>query len=151
MLRQKISVVNDKALELFGYSKDELLNQPIELLVPEASRGVHVGLRNSFLENSSVKHMRESIELSAQTKSGQMVPVSIRFSPLSTMGHGQYVLASIKDNSALNDTLREQAEALKQAELVNRMAVNRELKMIELKKEVNDLLRRLGSDPKYEI
>jgi hypothetical protein len=31
------------------------------------------------------------------------------------------------------------------------MAVNRELKMIELKKEVNDLLRRLGSDPKYEI
>ena len=147
----RISVANDKALELFGYARDELLGKPIEVLVPEATRGVHVGLRNSFLENASVRHMRESLELSAQTKNGELVPVSIGLSPLSTMGRGEYILASIRDNSVLNNALREQAEALKQAELFNKMAVNRELKMVELKKEVNDLLKQAGSEPKYEV
>ncbi len=146
----KICVVNDKALDLFGYTREELIGSSVEILVPEAKRGVHVGLRNGFLENSSVRNMRESIELTAQKKSGDMVPVSVGLSPLSTMGHGEYVLASVKDNSALNAALREQEEALKQAELFNKMAVNRELKMVELKKEVNDLLERLGSEPKYE-
>jgi PAS domain S-box-containing protein len=146
-----ISVVNDKALELFGYARDELLGHSIEMLVPEAARGVHVGLRNIFLKNASVRHMRESIQLSAQTKNGEMVPVSIGLSPLSTMGRGEYILASIRDNSVLNNALREQAEALQQAELFNKMAVNRELKMIELKKEINGLLKQSGSEPKYEV
>ncbi|MFT6057832.1 MAG: hypothetical protein ACJAS2_002123, partial [Pseudohongiellaceae bacterium] len=56
-----------------------------------------------------------------------------------------------RDNSVLNNALREQAEALQQAELFNKMAVNRELKMIELKKEINDLLKQSGSEPKYEV
>ena len=95
--------------------------------------------------------MRESIELTTQTKNGELVPVSVGLSPLATMGHGELVLASVKDNTLLTTALQEQQEALKQAELFNKMAVNRELKMVELKEEINDLLKRLGEDPKYEV
>ena len=51
----KIVVVNDKALELFGYARDELLDNSIEILVPEEKRAAHIGFRNAFLANSSVK------------------------------------------------------------------------------------------------
>jgi len=40
---------------------------------------------------------------------------------------------------------------VRQAEFINKMTIDRELKMIELKKEINDLLEEAGKEPKYQV
>jgi hypothetical protein len=42
-------------------------------------------------------------------------------------------------------------KTMKQAQQFNKMAIDRELRMIELKKEINELLKKIGEEPKYAI
>ena len=44
----QIVMVNAQSEKLFGYARDEMLGQPIEILVPERFRGKHPGLRTAF-------------------------------------------------------------------------------------------------------
>src|SRR5688500_20192822 len=44
----RIEMVNAQAEQVFGYARDEMLGQPVEMLVPERFRGQHAGLRSSF-------------------------------------------------------------------------------------------------------
>jgi len=97
-----IRMVNSLAEDLFGYSKDEMVGNAIEMLVPEALRGGHPALRNAFIASASVRQMQSSNDLMAQTKSGELLAVSIGLSPMETSKDGQFVMASIRDNSALH-------------------------------------------------
>ena len=94
----KIAVVNRQVETLFGYSTDELVGQSIEVLIPTRFRQGHVGLRNHFAQQPSVRGMADDRDLWALTKSGAEVPVSIRLSPISTE-FGMMVAASIRDVS----------------------------------------------------
>lgn len=57
---------------------------------------------------------------------------------------------SLTDLTEIKTFQRHLEEKNKQLETFNSVAVGRELKMIDLEKEVNDLLRELGRDPKYK-
>ena len=46
-----IEMVNAQTERVFGYSRDELLGKPVEMLVPERYRSNHPGLRTSFFAN----------------------------------------------------------------------------------------------------
>ena len=58
------------------------------------------------------------------------------------------VCNDITESKQAEDNLRENLDEL---EKFNSLAVGRELRMIELKQEINDLLKALGKDPEYEI
>ena len=53
----KITLVNQQIEKSFGYNRDELLGQPIEMLVPERFRGHHLGYRNGFMAEPSTRSM----------------------------------------------------------------------------------------------
>ncbi|HEX4910992.1 MAG TPA: CHASE domain-containing protein, partial [Permianibacter sp.] len=94
-----IEWLNPQAESLFGYSKDELQNQPMELLLPERYRQQHVGFRLAFQQAPSPRQMGSGRELFARRKDGSEVPVEIGLSPVHT-DDGIKTIGSIIDLTA---------------------------------------------------
>lgn len=75
---------NAAAEILFGYPRAEVLGRSVELLVPEAGRGVHVQHRAVYEEDPRKRHMGMHLDLKARHKSGAEIPVEISLAPRMT-------------------------------------------------------------------
>jgi PAS domain S-box-containing protein len=100
-----IVIANGLAEKMFGYSREELIGRPIELLVPERFRGGHVGYRTNYFREPRTRPMGEGRELAGRRKDGTEFTVEISLSPLHT-DEGVLVISIIRDT-----TQRRQAEA----------------------------------------
>jgi PAS domain S-box-containing protein len=90
--------MNSQAQELFGYTREELLGQKVEMLVPEAYRGQHRQHRQHFADQPKTRRMGADLDLSGRRRNGSEFPVEISLSPLSTE-NGTIVLSAIRDIS----------------------------------------------------
>lgn len=93
-----IQLVNQQMVNLFGYSREEIIGQPVELLIPPDLRSKHMNHRAGFVADSRVRPMGMGIELRAIRKNGSNFPVEISLSPIQTV-QGLLVSASIRDIS----------------------------------------------------
>ncbi|HEX3662447.1 MAG TPA: PAS domain S-box protein [Acidobacteriaceae bacterium] len=89
-------LVNQVAEEMFGYSRDELLGQSVDLLVPDVVRAHHRGYRNGYLEHPRTRPMGSGLELHGRRRDGTLFPVEISLSPIQTE-NGVHVTAVIRD------------------------------------------------------
>jgi len=94
--RGTIVLVNRETERLFGYTRDELIGQSIELLVPKRSRQSHPISRQEFLNDPQARAMGAGRDLSGLHKNGTEFPVEIGLNPLET-DEGFFVLASVVD------------------------------------------------------
>lgn len=93
----QITLANLQAEKTFGYSREELLGRPIEMLVPERLQSGYRDFRHGYLCHPQARPMgAERRELFGRRKDGSEVPVEIGLSPIHT-SNGPLVLASIVD------------------------------------------------------
>jgi PAS domain S-box-containing protein len=92
----KIKLVNSQAEKLFGFQRNELINQGVERLIPNRHKEHHAGFRNLFFSNPETKAMGVGRELFAMRKDQSEFPVEIGLNPIETPD-GSMVLAAIID------------------------------------------------------
>src|ERR1039458_4452032 len=90
--------VNSQAQELFGYEREELIGQKVEMLVPDRYRGQHHHHREDFAQAPKTRRMGADLDLYGRRRNGSEFPVEISLSPVST-GKGALVLSAIRDMS----------------------------------------------------
>jgi len=113
----RITLVNRQTERLFGYQREELLGQPIEVLVPERFHRGHVGHRDGYLGDPGVREMGAGLQLYGRRKDRSEFPVEISLSPLVT-DQGTLVSAAVRDITGRKQV----EEALRQATLVAEQA-----------------------------
>jgi PAS domain S-box-containing protein len=77
---------NLKSVEMFGYQRDELLGQPIEILLPPLLRSAHTGHRQAYFENPRPRPMGHGLELKATRRDQSQFPVEISLSYVERAG-----------------------------------------------------------------
>ena len=108
----RIVMANRQVERLFGYSHDELLGRPVEVLVPGRFRPAHERHRAAFAAQPEVRPMGAGRDLAGVRKDGTEFPVEIGLNPLET-DEGPMVLASIVDISGQQALERQLAHAEK--------------------------------------
>ena len=109
-----IDFASAHAEQLFGYRREELLGQPIELLVPERLRGTHVELRDQYSSNPTARPMAPGRELCARRKDGSEFLADIMLGPIE-LGRDRLVFTVIRDiteRRRAEHTIRERTRTL---------------------------------------
>jgi PAS domain S-box-containing protein len=111
-----ILFANATSLALFGYSREQLVGQSIEMLIPERLRFRHGAHVAGFLRDPTAREMgARIIDLFARRSDGTEFPAGIRLAPIHD-GEKTFVAAAIRDMTerrAINDALvaaREEAD-----------------------------------------
>ena len=126
----RIVLLNAVAEKIFGYTRAELLGQPLELLIPSDLRSRHELHRSAYCSSPTTRPMGSGLDLYAQRKDGSCLPVEISLSPVKS-DEGFRVSAIVRDVSerkqteqriqALHESFaRELSTANQQLELRNR-------------------------------
>lgn len=125
----RILYTNGKLEELFGYRAEELINQPVEVLVPERFRATHALHRDDYDRNPHLRPMGSGMDLAGRHQDGTEFPIEAGLSFV-RLGDEQFVIATIVDISR-----RKQAADLLEHRVEER---TREL---ERRRQVSDGLR----------
>ena len=111
-----IGLTNELIAQQFGYTREEVTGQPIEMLIPERFRASHIRSRTNFFASLGSRTMGRGRELFGQRKDGTEFPVEVALTPMITE-EGPFTLATVVDI-----TERKQAqEALMKSEARNRL------------------------------
>ncbi len=110
----RIVMVNRQTELLFGYSRQELVGQPVELLIPESMRKTYMEVRHQFIQAPEARRLGDNRELFGRHRDGRLLPVEVGLSPLRS-GEEQLVQAVVTDighRKAAERRLRDQANEL---------------------------------------
>jgi PAS domain S-box-containing protein len=137
----RIVLLNAVAEKVFGYSRDELLGQPVELLIPFDLRGRHEHHRSAYSSHPTTRPMGSGLDLYAQRRDGVRFPVEISLSPVKSEG-GMRVSVIIRDVTERKQT-EQKIQAMHQSFARELSATNQEL---ELRNREVERANRLKSE-----
>ncbi|MGD9391085.1 MAG: PhnD/SsuA/transferrin family substrate-binding protein, partial [Thioalkalispiraceae bacterium] len=101
-----ITIVNTQFEKTFGYSRDEIIGQDVEILLPERLRNKHVAHRKSFHIEPFLRPMGANVELVGIHKDGHEIPLDISLSPFEVENE-TLVIAALHDISERIESERE--------------------------------------------
>jgi PAS domain S-box-containing protein len=117
----RITRVNAVTEKMFGYSRDELVGKPIDILIPEKFREIHTSYRVEYNEKQRLRPMGVGRDVYAIRKNGITFPVSVTLNPISEDKTGD-IIAIARDI-----TEHKQAEMKISQSLVEKEALLKEI------------------------
>jgi PAS domain S-box-containing protein len=142
----KIILINPAACRMFGYAPEELLGQPIELLIPNQYRKSHVSLREGFYAVPSNRVMGHGRDLHGQNRDGTTFPVEVSLSTY-IQDNQRYVTAFIVDISHRKEIeanmLQQQKQLQKVTEELRNLNAELEMKVEERTVILKEALQQL--------
>ncbi|UCF67047.1 MAG: PAS domain S-box protein [Acidobacteriota bacterium] len=120
----RIQLVNALAEQLFGYRREEMSGQSIEMIIPEQLRARHRQHRSEYANQPRIRPMGAGVELVALRKDGTTFPAEISLGPMKTET-GFLVLSAIRDITERKRA--EQALREKRAELLAAQRIHERL------------------------
>ena len=137
---------NPHACRMYGYSREELIGNEIAFSYPDDQLPKLEKALKATMDGGWIG------ELVAMRKNGELFPIAVSSSIIKDdEGNVIAYMASHDDISERKRAKEELKKKNEELEIFNRLVVGRELKMIELKKEINSLLVQLGEEPRYKI
>ena len=126
----RIILLNRVTESMFGYTREELLGQPVEVLIPQELHARHVQHRANYRQHPTTRSMGSGLALEGIRKDGSRFPVEISLSP-SASEEGFRVTAIIRDiterrlaeerlRRVQEESTQRLAESNTQLELINR-------------------------------
>ena len=114
----RIVIVNGEAEKMFGYGRDDMHGEKIEMLLPHALHERHIAHRNRYMSNPNLRPMGLGLELNGRRRDGEEFPVEISLSPIHTKG-GAFVSSVIRDVTSRKKMEQALVKARKDAERAN--------------------------------
>lgn len=160
----KITAINPFTLKLFGYAIDEIINQPIEALIPAKYHHQHVQDRNGYMQHPKSRPMGVGMDLHAVRKNGEEFPVEVSLGSFQNNGE-ENVIGFLSDISVrkkaeaeiikLNDDLEATVEK-RTSELTDTMhqlehSKEELFKALEKERELGELKSRFVSMASHEF
>jgi len=149
----RIAIANDQSEKMFGYAREQLIGQSIEMLLPEAVRERHVLHRAEYVRDPRVRPMGIDIELYARRADGSEFPVEISLSPVNSPS-GPFVSSVIRDVTRRKQMETELIEARQAAERAHKAntaflaAASHDLRQpVQALSLLNGALRRTAKEP----
>jgi PAS domain S-box-containing protein len=123
-----IQLVNAQTEKLFGYSRAELVGQPVEILIPQRFHGSHIGHRQDYSQSPRARAMGAALELFGLRKDSTEFPVEVCLSPLET-SEGTLISSAIRDvtERRRSDESIQRLNAELRRRVAEATAVNKEL------------------------
>jgi len=137
----RIVLLNRVTERMFGYTRDELLNRSVDLLIPEDLRGTHGMHRAGYWNHPQTRPMGSGLSLQGQRRDGTRFPVEISLSPVKSE-EGFRVTAVIRDTTERNQA-DDKFRAIQERYTRELSATNREL---ELRNQEIERANRLKSE-----
>jgi PAS domain S-box-containing protein len=174
----EIRLANPAAERMFGYEKNELKGQLIEVLIPMRHKQVHVAHREGFVKKSEPRSMGASKDLFGVRKDGTEIMVEVSLSPFETE-EGKFIMSFVLDvtarktnqmelrrahenlkltsdaltllNSELESKVRDRTEELARA--IQKLAESKQevMRALEREKELNELKSRFITTASHEF
>ena len=135
----RIVLVNRVVEGMFGYTREELLGKPVEILIPEELRGAHAARRHEYRQQPATRPMGAGLSLSGVRKDGSRFPVEISLSP-SQSEEGFLVTAIVRDITGRRHA-EEKLRQLQESYMHELTATNRELELRNREIERADRLK----------
>jgi PAS domain S-box-containing protein len=130
---------NPKTLEMFGCREDEIVGHaPMEFSPEYQPDGRLSSEKPQFFE--WVHQQKDGLPFDAEVSLNKMI-----------FSDGEYIQAIVRDITVRKLAEKELKKKMKELEIFNEATVDREIMINESRKEINELLIKLGEEPKYEI
>jgi PAS domain S-box-containing protein len=142
----EVCEVNKAYAEMHGYTVDEVLRMD-----KKEFNSLNVNVSEDYIDTFRRRNEGEVVrfEVMHYHKDGSVFPVSVSASLIDA--GARYYLEFYQDITERKEAEAAVRKKIEDLEWFNSISVGRELKMVDLKKEINELSKRLGEEPRYEI
>jgi PAS domain S-box-containing protein len=134
----RVVMVNGQAEAMFGYRGEELQGQPLEVLLPERFRKIHVAHREGYAAAPRTRPMGAGLQLFGRRKDGFEFPVDISLRPVVLDGV-THVIGAVRDVTEQRRAEQERAQQLQLIRLQNEL-INRSHDAILVRDPINRVL-----------